>query len=540
MKPDRATSAPPNAGHPDGFRTILAAAALIPLAATLVLFRLHVPLGRPGQFEYLYSPIIELRLRAVPFALLAGLVLVVGAALTGATAVWRRRLGLGLVAAGVLGLGVWSYVAPPSHFNQYFFNGLSPSQDGAFVLEAVRVDSTREYLSTFPQRALTPPEEMRGTRVISNPPGTTLLAIGVKQVLGRQPRLERIVMGPLINNLPPEEYVETIGQSGAVGIVLFWLLTGLWLLAAVPLYLLGRLFLPTPAAVALSVCCVFSPMTLMFTPGKDPAQLLTVALPLWLWFAAIRRSSMWAAAGAGAVFVVSCLFSLVHIWIGVIVLAATLLSTGRARSDLRRVLLRGVLPAIGAAVIGVIGLYVFTDLDFISTVRAVAASQSSVTRGSGAMPFSWQLLGVPLFLLFAGPAWWSATLLSTAPGERRRNRDADARLGRWLLFITAATMLGTIGFTNLETPRLWIPFMPLLLLGGFLHIGMLRQPTRRTTLTLAALVAVQITCAVAQWSLMDARATETRLVERQFFGQAPAPHPPGAHGETADDHADRR
>ena len=79
-------------------------------------------------------------------------------------------------------------------------------------------------------------------------------------------------------------------------------------------------------------------------------------------------------------------------------------------------------------------------------------------------------------------------------------------------------MLATVGFTNLETPRLWIPFVPLLLLGGMLRIEALRQPSRRLALALALLVATQITAAALQWSFMDMRETETRLAEQRYFG----------------------
>jgi hypothetical protein len=79
-------------------------------------------------------------------------------------------------------------------------------------------------------------------------------------------------------------------------------------------------------------------------------------------------------------------------------------------------------------------------------------------------------------------------------------------------------MLLTVGFTNLETPRLWIPFVPLLLLGSLLRIEALRQPSRRVALALAVLVATQVTAAALQWSFMDMRETESRLAEQRYFG----------------------
>ncbi len=84
--------------------------------------------------------------------------------------------------------------------------------------------------------------------------------------------------------------------------------------------------------------------------------------------------------------------------------------------------------------------------------------------------------------------------------------------------VTGIVLAGTVGYTNMETPRLWIPFMPLLLIGLAAGVPMLRgagQPGRwsnsKVRLLLAALVVIQVTAASVQWSLMDMRESEMRL-----------------------------
>ena len=79
-------------------------------------------------------------------------------------------------------------------------------------------------------------------------------------------------------------------------------------------------------------------------------------------------------------------------------------------------------------------------------------------------------------------------------------------------------MIATVGFTNVETPRLWIPFTPLLLLGGALQLSAFRQPGRKAAVLLAVLVFAQFAVSAAQWSLMDARETEMRLLEQPEGG----------------------
>ena len=489
---------------PDGRVPVLVALLLVLVA--IVLFKLDVPLGRPGQFTYPYSPIATQRITALPDALVLAALLAAGIGLVCAARRWLRLAGFLLAVVAGVALAGWVYFAPPQFRSQQFFNMQSPSHDGAFLTEAfhARRVGLQEYLQGFPERARTPPDEMRGTRVISNPPATTLLAAGTIGLLEASPRLAGWLRAVGVNEqLPPrEEWLVTASAGFSLLLLLLWLLAGL------PLYAAGRLFLSPPAAAAIAVVCLFSPPTLLFAPGKDPAQLLTVALPLWLWLLAWRRHRPWAAALAGVLFTLACLVSLVHVWIGVIVFVATALRTPAGRR--RRFVLGICTPALAGALAVVGGLALLAGTNFLACAWAAARAQAEITRGADAMPLVWQALGLPLFLLFVGPALWSVGLWLL----RRRLRDGDARFGLCLIAGAAGIMLATIGFTNVETPRLWIPFAPLLLLGAALQLPLFRRPGERAAVLLAALVFVQIGVAAVQWSLMDMREAETRLLER--------------------------
>jgi hypothetical protein len=489
---------------------LLALSALVPLAATVLLFNLNVPLGKPEKFVYLYSPIVPQRLVALRWAFLVAALLGGGAWLAFSQRRWLRRAGLIVMAAGCLGGSVWAYFAPPHFCDQHFFNMSSPSQDGAFLTEAryVRRVGVRNYLADFPTRTETPTEQMRGTRVTSNPPGTTLVAVATLNLLERCPWLTRAANRLNTDQELPPEYAHMVTTSTAFACALLLL----WLLAGPFLYWSARMFFPPASAAVFTAVCLFSPATFLFTPGKDPAQLLTVALPLCLWLLAWRRERSWAAALAGGAFVFACLVSLVHIWIAAVVFVATILATPGERR--RRLAWRAWLPAIGGAVVVAAGLAWFAKLNLFATVWSVARTQGEVTRGENAMPLVWQALGVPLFLLFAGPALWSTALWSS----RRRLRHAEARFGLYLMLGAAVVMLATVGFTNIETPRLWIPFTPLLLLGGALQLSAFRRPGRKAAVLLAVLVFAQFATSAAQWSLMDARETEMRLLKQPDGG----------------------
>jgi hypothetical protein len=92
------------------------------------------------------------------------------------------------------------------------------------------------------------------------------------------------------------------------------------------------------------------------------------------------------------------------------------------------------------------------------------------------------------------------------------------RVGTRLTLVTATLLILTVGFTNVETPRLWIPFLPLLLLGLAVADPVFRcRQLARDRLLLAALVALQIALSAVEWVYMDMRESETRLLTERFF-----------------------
>ncbi len=493
--------------------------ALLPLGVLFVLRAFDVPLGKPGKFIYRYSPLAVLRLAALPPALALGAVLAGGLWLLLRDRRVYRLLGGIALAGATLVLGSWIFTAPPQFRSQTFFNMLSPSHDGAFVIEAgyARRVGVRQYLRAFPQRTRTPPAEMKGTRVISNPPGATLLAVAVAEWLESSPALAgavfRLVGEPDLS--PKDRGRATFAMGYALALLICWLL------AAPLLYCIGRLLLPPAPAAAFMVVCLVTPATLMFAPGKDPAQLLTVCACLYLWLLGWRRERPWAAAAAGAAAAGACLVSLVHVWIALVTLGATLLATPPAG---RRRVVRGLLLALGGFLAAAGALWLAADCNLPATAWAAARAQASVTRGPDAMPLAWQTLGVPLFLLFCGPgvlfplAWvasggarWGFADGGTPPPDALPDAT-QRRLGGWLIVLAAGVMVATVGFTNVETPRLWIPFVPLLVLGALLRLPALARPTRAAATLLVALVFLQVAASAAQWSLMDAREAEFRLL----------------------------
>jgi len=130
-----------------------------------------------------------------------------------------------------------------------------------------------------------------------------------------------------------------------------------------------------------------------------------------------------------------------------------------------------------------------------------------IQEGVIADPWYLTLVGLPLFLLFVGPMFWvSAVALRADTG------DAAARLGRRMLWCATVVMTYSYFFANNnETPRLWIPFIPLLLVGMGLRRSTLRDERGISPKLWAVLVALQVGVTLAHWSLMDVRESEYRI-----------------------------
>ena len=481
------------------------AAALLPLVVLFALFLAEVPIGQPSFLLYRYSPWSELRLERAFIALALG-----GA---GTTFLWwanshegtRRFLMLVGAVFCYAGLIVWTFVGPPGYVRQHSFNMLSPSHEGAFVLEGRQVGSIREYVTkTFYQRLEQEPEDMLGRRVLSNPPGVTIVSILVHRLVESRPALRGWCSRAF--GLSDLDDPHERGRF-ASALILAMVFTAVWGGAIVVGYRLCRLWLGAPASTAVAFAMVFNPSTVNFTPGKDPAQIFTVLAILLCWLTAYSRGGMVWGFAAGAVLAASTMIGLVHLWIFAIVAGATFWHSLSYGEGLRPWLGRCALPALAGGLVVVAVAQVTLGWNLLSTAWHVAVRYGQIQLEVITDPFYWTLIGLPMFLLFVGPLFWvQLTAL------RRDAFDSSASLGGCLFMCTIAVMTYTYFFANnSETPRLWMPFIPLLLVGMALRRSAFRGDTPDHRSLCLLLIVLQFTVTALHFSMMDVRESEWRL-----------------------------
>jgi hypothetical protein len=521
---------------------VLIIAGAIPLVALILLYVCNVPIGQP-HLLYRYSPLVPLRLMAAIFGLLFG-----GFAIWALYETlhvggrWRRWFG-GVSILGCIALVLWTYFAPPAHFRQVIFNLQSPSHDGAFVVEGWTIESIPEYLSSsFYERLRNEPEDMAGRRVLSNPPGATVVALLCRRWVEHSPSIRTW----LFNRYEELKEVDEpfLQTTFAANLVLAMLFTVAWGFSLIFGYRLCRLWMPPLASAAVAFACVFNPSTVNFTPGKDPAQMLTVLAILYFWFAGYLRGGKTRGFVVGLIFAAATMIGLIHVWILAIAAVATFwhAALGRNVGDrgvgdrlcsrssvdrleslphapdgagfphaLRRWLTCCLVPAVGGGLVVAIVAYLTLDWNIIKCALLVGLRYRDIQEGIIAEPLYWTLVGLPMFLLFVGPMLWAQLL-----GMREDVSDGTAALARNILICTAIVLVYIYFFANNnETPRLWMPFIPLLIIPLALRRSMFRLDTVAARRVCVLLLAIQLVVTVFHWSLMDVRESEYRIFETQ-------------------------
>ena len=116
-----------------------------------------------------------------------------------------------------------------------------------------------------------------------------------------------------------------------------------------------------------------------------------------------------------------------------------------------------------------------------------------------------------MFLLFVGATPWGLS------GDGAISRaDPTSKLGRRLMVCLILVMTYTYFFgNNSETPRLWIPFIPILILSLALTRRSCREdhPAFRRMMTI--LLCLQLLFTLAHWSLMDVRGERVPTLDRK-------------------------
>jgi hypothetical protein len=205
---------------------------------------------------------------------------------------------------------------------------------------------------------------------------------------------------------------------------------------------------------------------------------------------------------------------LIHIWVALATFAAVTWHVWRTHESFARLILRTLLPAAGGAALVVLACYLAVDWNPLPTLLAVQRRWTQVQPTIAVNHTLWMFIGLPIFLVFTSPAYWTTISLNL-----RRIRRGGGGFGRRLLICTLVAMAATyvIGVPY-ELPRLWVVFLPPLALGAMIDLPMFHaKGARRVWRPLAAIVAVQVLFTSIHWTVFDVRESEYRLTTERLW-----------------------
>ena len=453
---------------------VVGAAALLVAGLALALKDGRMPLGVPGEWQWLRvrpGPINPFRLglalaAVVAYAAFAALGL---RALAG-NAVGRLResgwiVALAVVAAATQGV-VQDGAADGYGLEKWILALENPGSSGYFTVAKTQMDDPSRFLADYPgwiarQDAL---------HIGTHPPGLFVVARAVFDRMAGSPDLARrvVALAPtstaLMIRVSPG-----LSRSDAATLIAIGAMTLLACsLTVVPLYLLSRASgLPASAAWAAATLWPVLPSALMFQPTADTAfpLLSTSALALAAWAGQGGRLQGWLASlASGLILGVGMQFTLAFLPVGLIV--AMLIVFSSQRSWPRRL---GLIVATGVVFLAItLGVWAVTSANPFAIWWHNQANHARFYVENPRTYWAWLLdnpietavgLGLPT------SAWIAVGLASP--------RSRPVPLVAWITLAVLALL--TLGGRSLsEVARLWLPFFPALLVAagaGFSRVG---------------------------------------------------------------------
>jgi methylthioxylose transferase len=451
---------------------VVAAGATLVAAFAVALRSGRIPLGVPGEWEWL-------RVKGSPTAAaflagLAGVVLFSGFAAIGYRALGRSTRFrseaawlAGLVAASIVTQAVVQEAAPEGYgLSKWIIALHTPGSSGYYTVAKKQMSDPRKFLADYPTWI----ENQDALHVGTHPPGLFLLARTTLGAMEANPSAARWVVAlapPSVSNaIVAFKETQGLPRADAASLTLTGALTLLACASTVvPLYLLARASLPAPAAWAAASFWPLVPSALLFQPTADTAfpLLSTSALALATWAGRVGPTRGWLlCAMSGLVMAAGMVFTLAFLPVGLVVALILLANPGASWGR------RGAL--ILATGVGFLaGTLAWWAATSANPFVIWWANQRNHGRFYVEYPRSYLAWIVENPIELAVALGLPATLWAMIGLATRR----DSPRAAWATILVLALL--TISGKNLsEVARLWLPMMPPLLVAagsGFARLG---------------------------------------------------------------------
>lgn len=440
-----------NANRP--LRWCLLASLVLTVAAVALIRARVLPTGVPGEWHWEFVPFapgaIDVVLAGAGVLAYAAFVAMGSAALERDAGRTREALWVAaLTTAAFAAQGVAQSGGPVGHGLAKWSTLALPGSSGYFEVARTQMADPWRFWADYPRWI----RDQDALHIGTHPPGLFLASRGLLGFTTGSPG----AAGAILAFLPESAdrgiraFVPGLGRAERAAIVAIGGIT--WLLCAAtvaPLYALARATLPAGAAWAAAALWPLAPSAVMFQPTADTAFpfLATLAVAL------AARGGLVGAAASGVALAVGMQFSLVFLPVGLVVAIVHLARAGQSR---RRRAARVL--ATGAGFLGLTGLlwavsganpFVIWWWNQKNHARFYETTRLSYAAWVVADPIELVVaLGVP-----------SALFAAVGFGARRASPAAWGALA-------VLAVLDLSGKNLSEVARLWMPFMPMLLVAS--------------------------------------------------------------------------
>ncbi|MBP9716654.1 MAG: hypothetical protein KBD51_01795 [Candidatus Levybacteria bacterium] len=233
-------------------------------------------------------------------------------------------------------------------------------------------------------------------------------------------------------------------------------------LSIIPIYLSSRILYGEKAAIRSSVLFIFVPSLLLFTPLIDVFMPLFTCTSLYLYLKGNQTKNYLYYFFAGLILFLGAFFTLTFIPLLFFFSLLFLIKFIQDKEDLKTVI--GNFISFSSGFLLIPFLLFFSGFNFIDTVRTIMIYHEAAQAGREHL--TWYFYNLYDFILFAGipVGIMFAYLMFDSVKTFRKTKSLKKIDYVFLSFIIMLLAVNFSGTVRAETGRIWLPFVPLLII----------------------------------------------------------------------------
>ncbi len=440
------------------------------VAAAVLLWLDWLPLGVPGQWEWLRRPmaIVPSLAAAVAVGTVVGAGVLVLAVLRSGRPPTQTTAAMLL--AVILVASMVAAIALPTSAPGFWASGaLAVVSDSAmgYYGQALLLSGVSDAFSYHSARVAS---SRLPDRVRTHPPGPLVFFYLLHQWIKHSPGLVGAVQTALAQRGITQAELHRVAaavtqvplsrRDAEIAVPIAFILSALGALVVLPAYGIGTIAFDRRSGLLAALLAGTVPSLLHFAPSIDGIGAVLALTYLWLWMLAVRRAEVWLYVLAALGATVMLLWSFGYAILLVLAVIMAIPVWGQTYPDEVGRHLRGV--AWGFVVFAAVHQLLSSGLGYniLVALPASVAVHRQVLAAVGRSYWPWLVMNLYDFLLFMGPALAVMSAVAIYTGLKQQRWPALPQ-GLMIGLLVIVVLLLLSGSTRGEVGRIWVFLMPL-------------------------------------------------------------------------------